>query len=116
MIAYCGLACDTCPIHLATSEPDRNRQQMLRESVIRRCAEIYGMELRPEEITDCDGCRSGSGRIFSGCLHCEIRKCALGKKIDSCACCIQYPCKLLDEHFSRDPGSRTNLERLRNNS
>lgn len=88
----------------------------MRESVVRQCADLYGMDLTLEEITDCDGCRSGTGRVFSGCVNCEIRICATGKNLDSCAFCGQYPCELLNEHFARDPGSRTNLERFSDRS
>lgn len=113
MIAYCGLTCDSCPIHLATLEPDRERRKEIRESVVRQCAGVYGMELPLEEVTDCDGCRAGTGRLFSGCMDCEIRKCAIRKNLESCAYCSHYACDLLTEHFARDPGSRMNLERIR---
>jgi len=116
MIAYCGLTCDSCPIHLATIEPDIGRRRELKESVVRQCAELYNMDLRLEEVTDCDGCRTGSGRLFSGCMNCGIRKCAIRKNLESCAYCSQYPCELLREHFSRDPGSRNTLELLREKS
>jgi len=33
MIAYCGLACDTCPVHLATLEVDLSRQKEKWESI-----------------------------------------------------------------------------------
>ena len=36
MIAYCGLNCETCPIHLATLENDLNLQLELRAE-IRQC-------------------------------------------------------------------------------
>jgi hypothetical protein len=113
MIAYCGLTCDTCPIHLATTEPDRDRRREMRESVVRQCAELYHMDLRLEEVTDCDGCRSETGRLFPGCRECGIRNCAIGKNLESCASCSSYPCGLLREHFAQDPGSRTRLDRLR---
>jgi hypothetical protein len=113
MIAYCGLTCDTCPIHQATIETVEARKREIRESVVRQCAEIYGMELRVEEVTDCDGCRAETGRLFSGCRNCEIRKCAIVKGLDNCACCDLYACDLLERHFKNDPGSQKTLERLR---
>lgn len=113
MIAYCGLTCDTCPIHLATTETDQARQRELRESVVRTCAEIYGMKLSVEEVTDCDGCRAGTDRLFPGCRNCEIRKCASGQGLDSCAYCELYACELLKQHFAQDPDSEKTLARLR---
>ncbi len=113
MLAYCGLTCDTCPIHLATLEKDKSLQLTMRESIAEQCSELYGMTLQPEDITDCDGCRVNTGRIFTGCLNCEIRKCAVRKNIDSCAFCNDYPCEILVKNFSLDPGSKTRLEEIR---
>jgi hypothetical protein len=114
MMAYCGLACGSCPIHLAGYEKDKVRRQEMRVSIARLCREHYNMDLRAEDITDCDGCRAGTGRIFSGCLNCEIRKCAVERDLESCAYCEDYACDRLKNMFSRDPGAQANLERLRN--
>jgi hypothetical protein len=113
MIAYCGLTCNSCPIHLATIEQDKSRQQTMRESIAEQCSELYGMNLQLEDITDCDGCRAYSGRLFSGCLNCEIRECASQKNIASCAYCNDYACVKLNEHFSHDPTAQTRLEEIR---
>ena len=113
MIAYCGLKCDTCPIHLATLEQDRSHQQTMRKSIVEKCSMHYGMNLQPEDITDCDGCRANTGRLFSGCLNCEIRKCAIEKNIESCAYCSDYACEILKKHFSLDPSAQTRLEEIR---
>jgi len=112
-IAYCGLKCDTCPIHLATLEPDRLQRQTMRESIAKLCSTQYGMNIQPEDITDCDGCRANSGRLFSGCLSCEIRECAIRKNIESCAFCSDYACTTLQEHFLNDPDAQTWLEEIR---
>lgn len=114
-IAYCGLRCDTCPIHLMTLEQDVSLQQTKRASIAELCSKVYGMKMQPGDITDCDGCRAGTGRIFSGCLQCEIRKCASKKNIDSCAFCDDYACKTLKKHFSLDPTAKTRLEEIRQN-
>ncbi len=114
MIAYCGLDCDGCPIHLATLEPDKSRQRTMRIDIARICTKQYGMNLLPEDVTDCDGCLSPLNRLFSGCAKCEIRKCAVVKNIASCAACIDYACPRLLKHFETDPGARTRLDTLRN--
>jgi len=113
MLAYCGLDCKSCPVHLATTEHDKLRQYEMRVSIAEKCHEIYGMELKPEEITDCDGCRTVDGRLFSGCLNCEIRKCAEEKNIASCAFCFDYACQKLQKHFKFDPGAQIRLEECR---
>jgi hypothetical protein len=113
MLAYCGLTCEKCPIHLATIEPDKTVQRSMRESIAKQCASLYGMNLTPEEISDCDGCRADSGRIFAGCLTCSIRKCAIEKKIETCAYRINHACETLKNNFSLDPDSQVRLEELR---
>ncbi len=113
MIAYCGLECDSCPVHLATLEKDESLKQNMRVSIAEQCFEEYGMKLKPGDITDCDGCQADNGRVFSGCLNCEIRKCAMMKKIDSCAYCDDYPCEILSNNFSHDPDARKRLESIR---
>jgi hypothetical protein len=113
MMAYCGLICESCPIHLATLEKNKSRQQMMRESIAEQCANIYGMNLPPEEVTDCDGCRSVTGRLFSGCNNCAIRKCASGLNIEGCAFCPDYTCAILKEHFLHDPTAQARLEKIR---
>lgn len=113
MLAYCGLRCDTCPIHLVTYEKDKKQQYKMRESIARKCFEYYGINLLPEEVTDCDGCKGETGRLFSGCLDCEIKKCAEQKKIECCAYCSEYICEILKHHFSLDPDAHNRLEKIR---
>ena len=113
MIAYCGLRCDNCPIHLATLEQDKSRQQTMRESIAEQCSKLYGMHLQPGDVTDCDGCRADTGRLFSGCLNCEIRKCASRKSIESCAYCSDYACEKLKQFFTLDPDAQIRLEKIR---
>ena len=112
LTAVCGLPCGTCPIHLATLEPDEEVRRRLRSEIARQCVEQYGMRLEPADITDCDGCRAG-GRLFSGCRDCRIRPCAAARGVESCAFCDDYACDVLLEHFARDPTARDRLEELR---
>ena len=112
MIAYCGLDCSGCPIYLATTEQDRFRKMELRESIAKLLKEKYGIDSKPEDINDCDGCRSESGRIYNGCLKCGIRECASGRHIENCAFCNDYYCELLKSHFTHDPQSKIRLDEL----
>ena len=114
MLAYCGLACDTCPILQATLEKDKSRQQKMRVSIAQIITEQYKMNIHLEDITDCDGCRTAGGRLFSGCRKCEIRKCASRKHLESCAYCKEYACNLLEELLRREPGAKKRLEEIRN--
>ena len=112
MTAVCGLPCGTCPIHLATLEPDEEERRRLRADIARQCVEVYGMQVTVADITDCDGCQAG-GRLFSGCRHCRVRPCALARGLDTCASCDDYACDVLLEHFTHEPTSRDLLELLR---
>jgi hypothetical protein len=112
-IAYCGLDCSGCPIHLATLEPDAAKQHAMRVSIAHECFVQYGMNLLPGEVNDCDGCRANTGRLFSSCCNCEIRKCASAKELESCAFCSEYVCARLVEMFRSDPEAKSRLEKIR---
>jgi len=115
-LTYCGLICDTCPIHLATLEKDIARQAEMRIEIADQLSKIYGTTPKPEIITDCDGCKINNGRLFTGCAGCEIRKCAIRKNIINCAYCTDYACDKLKKHFTFDPGSQKRLEEIRKNN
>jgi len=40
MIAYCGIDCESCPIHLATLEPDNAKRDAMRTSVAQLCRSV----------------------------------------------------------------------------
>jgi hypothetical protein len=112
-IAYCGLKCDSCPIHLATLEKNISHQAKMRVLIAEQLSKIYGTSPKPEIITDCDGCKVNNGRLFTGCADCEIRKCAILKNMINCAYCSDYACDKLNKHFAIDPGARDKLEEIR---
>lgn len=114
MLAYCGLRCDTCPIYLATHEKDEEHKYEMRVSIAKQLNKEYGRDLDPEDISDCDGCTTSGGRLFSGCHHCEIRKCVMSRNLISCAFCDDFGCEKLQKHFCLDPESLEHLEQLRN--
>ena len=81
-IAYCGLDCEACEARLATI----NNDDALREKVAELWSELNGVEITPEMI-NCEGCRiDGVKTPFCDSL-CEIRQCALGKKVETCGDC-----------------------------
>jgi hypothetical protein len=112
MIAYCGLACDGCQIHLATLEPNISKQAEMRVKIAEQLSKIYGTTPKPEIITDCDGCKN-NGKLFTGCAECEIRKCAIMKKMVNCAYCNDFACQKLEKHYVFDPDSRDRLQKIR---
>ncbi len=113
MIAYCGLTCQTCPIYLATRQQSKEQQLRMRMEIIQLCKEHYGIQYELKDITDCDGCRAESGRLFSTCKTCVIRKCARKKKLENCSQCPDYACKELVAFFETDPDAKARLDELR---
>jgi len=115
MIAYCGLTCDTCQIHLATLETNISKKAEMRISIAEQLSKIYGTTPKPEIIVDCDGCKVKDGRLFTGCADCAIRKCAIAKDLTNCAFCNDFVCERLEKHYTFDPSSRDRLEEIRKN-
>ena len=113
IISYCGLICGTCPIHLATLETDRTKKNEIISEIIKACKEVYNIDYKPTDITDCDGCMSASGRLFSACSNCRIRSCAIDKGVINCAYCVDYACDNLNEFFKTDPSVKTRLDEIR---
>jgi hypothetical protein len=111
-IAYCGLICHTCPIYLATRQENKEEQVNMRIEIVRQCRERYGMNYRLADITDCDGCRTDGGGLFSGRGSCFIRKCARQKGLENCAFCTEYFCEQLGAHFKTDPTAQKRLEQI----
>ena len=118
MMAYCGLMCDGCPIYWATREKDTIKREKMRTAIAKLCSERYGLnygvEYAAEDITDCEGCRTSGGRLFSGCKNCQVRACAIEKEVDNCAYCNEYACDKLNEIFATDPTAKTRLGVIRN--
>ena len=71
LLAYCGLKCGGCPIYLATRETDKEKQAKMRVQMAEFISEEYGIPTKPKDVTDCDGCKASSGRLWSGCSKCE---------------------------------------------
>lgn len=113
MIAYCGSTCHTCAIYLATREKEPKKKHEMRAEIAQQIKKLYGQDCKAEDVTDCDGCKAESGRLFSGSEKCEIRKCAIGKGIENCAHCSEYACEKLEKFFTTDPDVRKQLDRIK---
>ena len=113
IISYCGLTCHTCPIYVATREKDDQKKRRMRAEIAEQIKKHYGVEYQPEDISDCDGCRSEGERLFAGSKNCHIRKCARRKRIENCAHCNEYPCEELEKLFTTDPDAKKRLNVIR---
>lgn len=112
-VAYCGLTCHSCPILLATLEGDKEKQAKMRILIAKTVRERYGTTTMPEDISDCDGCKANTGRLFSGYTGCKIRNCAQDKGCLTCAHCAEYPCDELKKFFMNEPQAKNNLDRIK---
>jgi len=112
-LAYCGLPCHSCAIYLATREQDPKKRHKMRVDIAQQIKEHYGQETKPEDVNDCDGCKTDGGRLFSGCKKCEIRKCAQEKSVENCAHCDEYACEKLEKFFTADPEAKKRLDTIR---
>ena len=115
MIAYCGLNCLKCPVYLATREKDEEKKKKMRIDIIGECKKRYGIELKLDKVTDCDGCLIEGGRLFSGSKKCEIRNCARKRRVENCAHCHDYACEKLAKFFFTDPEAKKQLDQIRKN-
>ena len=113
ILSTCGLICSTCPIYLATREINKEEQRRKRTEIAKLCKEQYGLNYELSDITDCDGCNTENGRLFSGCNDCAIRKCAKQKAVENRAFCPEYSCQKLESFFVHDSDAKTRLDKVR---
>ena len=113
MISCCGLNCRGCAIYLATREKNKEKRHKMRVDIARQIKEHYGEEYKPEDVTDCDGCRTEGGRLFSGSKNCRVRMCARRKGLENCARCDDYTCEKLEEFLAKEPDARARLDAMR---
>ncbi len=113
MIGYCGLNCHGCPIYIATREKDEDKKYKMRVEIAQQIKELYRDEYKPEDISDCDGCKTKGGRLFSASHNCFMRKCASQKQFENCAYCRDYPCEELQKLFATDQDARKRLDAIK---
>ena len=85
----------------------------MRVQIAESIGEEYGISIKPKDVTDCDGCKASTGRLYSGCSNCEIRNCAQEKGCLTCAHCIEYPCDKLQKFLAMYSIPKSHLEDIR---
>lgn len=108
MIAICGLDCEKCEAFIATLKND----DALRAAVAQKWAKDYGAPIKPEHI-NCTGCLSAGVKTYYCDQMCEVRKCASGRSLRSCAECSDFACATLEKIFQAAPQAKEALQRLR---
>jgi len=108
MMGFCGLDCNECPALIATQKDDDDE----RRKVSKLWSKQFNATIKPEDV-NCDGCLSETGRLFTHCKVCKVRKCGQEKGLKNCAYCDEYACEKLNKFFRVAPKARTNLEEAR---
>ena len=108
MIAYCGLDCEKCEAFIATARND----DALRAKVAGEWSKAYHAPITAEHI-NCTGCRSAGVKTLFCETMCEVRKCASGRKLETCAQCGEFPCARLADIFKMAPQAEQTLRSMR---
>jgi len=108
LISMCGLDCSGCGAYLATQSNDDEQRKKIAEE----WTKAYHADLKPGDIS-CDGCTSGSDRIFQYTRVCEIRACGIKHNVNNCAHCPEFACEKLAKFFQIAPQAKKNLEEIR---
>lgn len=105
LIGYCGLDCEKCDARIATVNDD----DALRERTARLWSEMNHVPITKDMI-NCMGCRADGVKTFYCDSMCEIRKCAMGKGLDTCSDCDDLErCKTVGMVLENSPDARDNL-------
>ena len=100
--SYCGLYCGACSILKAYQTGQKDKFALF-------WAGEAGLELK------CHGCKTD--QVFAGCSMCKMRECAIGKKVERCLECSDFPCSQfnMEEHkyiSSKLPHLKTIVDNL----
>ncbi len=108
-IAYCGLDCETCEARIATITNDN----ALRQKVSILWSELNHTVITPEMI-NCVGCRIDGPKTPYCESLCPIRKCAEGKKLETCGDCREMSsCKELEALIKNNAEAMNNLKNMK---
>jgi hypothetical protein len=84
-LAYCGLSCGTqCALYKATVENDVALKKKVYEAW--GWKEKFKVEFDPEKVF-CWGCKPADKPLKVGMDACDVRNCAIGKKLEACVQC-----------------------------
>lgn len=83
-IAFCGLDCEKCEAYTATV----NNDEELRKKVAKEWSELNGVEITADMI-NCAGCREDGVKTPYCESLCQIRRCGIEKKYETCGDCAR---------------------------
>ena len=105
MIAFCGIDCSKCIGFIATQS---GKQDEL-EKVAKEWSIKFKADVMPEHVV-CNGCKASGDKSFHCVYLCKIRVCCLGKGLNNCAECDDYPCEDLQFILDNTSDAMDNLE------
>jgi hypothetical protein len=108
VIGFCGIDCGKCPAYIAKKE----NNDELRKKTAEEWSKMFGTQFTPEGV-NCDGCAVQGQHIIYCEQLCDIRKCAVEKKVENCAVCADYGCEKLEAFLKNVPEARKTLEDIR---
>ncbi|NLO39258.1 MAG: DUF3795 domain-containing protein [Ruminiclostridium sp.] len=95
--SYCGIYCGACDILQAYKTGKKHKlASFWNEKNIRKYHLAMGNDNASRSCAiHCNGCKSNS--LFINCASCKIRECAMGKEVEHCSECGEYPCSLFGD-------------------
>ena len=90
-MTMCGYRCDLCK---AFAPNIRNKDE--REMLSNMWKKYYDLDISAEQIY-CDGCRCNKENAKRIDMGCPVRKCVVGRQIDNCGDCNDFPCNTFHE-------------------
>jgi len=107
-ISMCGLSCHECGAYQAAmADDDAKRAETAREWSVQ-----FGADILPDEI-NCTGCLSTEDPLFKHCTVCQVRTCGMGKDLQNCGYCDEYPCDNLGMIHEHVPDAKERLDAIR---
>jgi hypothetical protein len=96
MLGYCGIYCYNCSAYKGTVIKDM--------SLLEKVAEKYGDGASSAKDWLCLGCQPENQLFLAKfCSKCEIRTCAIGKKVQNCAACDEFEnCSKLQDFINAE--------------
>lgn len=89
-LAYCGLDCSDCAVYVATKTNDDG----LRQAYAAHESARWNIRIESSRL-NCHGCKDLQPKT-GFCATCEVRQCAMERRLDNCATCAEFPCAKLN--------------------
>jgi len=106
MLAYCGMNCLECRAYKATVTAN--------EENLRQVATEFGEGKYADWQWICLGCTQEDTRFLADyCARCEIRTCAIERRVQNCAACDNFEeCSRLHDFLAKESNVRVRVMAL----